>query len=510
MKRVVLYIRVSTAEQVEGTSLESQERVCREFCRKEDMEVVEVFSDRGESAKTADRPALQAMLRYTTNKKNRIDFIVAYRLDRVARNNHDFVIFSATLAKYGVAIRSATEPAVNDDDPTGRFMTTVLSAVAQLDNDIRGLRSAEGMRRVTEKGGWAFQAPTGYLRARNEDKLPILKEDPQKGPLVRMMFEDIAKGLVREQDLPKKMSALGLLTDRGGTLHVQTVFKILRNPIYAGVICHSLNNNQWQMAAFPGLVSEETFNRVRMVLEGKGHTATPHRRFNEHFPLRNSVRCAACSTQLTASFSTGRSAKYPYYRCRNKECQAVNIRKSDLEMQFAEHLSSVTETALPQLNDFAKRVLEHWNQLLAANYGEQQVVKDQVEKKEQQQRRLLEKLVQGVIKDEAYEAMNAQLDADIAVLKADRQYAAMEEDDIQGILNAATHTLRNAQRIWFALSGENQVRFQRVLFPDGLAYSPETGFGTAANHWLFNSLQEIQVEKLQVAPPSGFEPLFPG
>jgi hypothetical protein len=114
-----------------------------------------------------------------------------------------------------------------------------------------------------------------------------------------------------------------------------------------------------------------------------------------------------------------------YYRCRNAACRKVNIRKSDLEMQFAEHLSSVTEAALPQLNEFARRVLAHWSQLLAANYGEQQVIKDRVEQKEQQQRRLLEKLVQGVIKDEVYETMNAQLDADIAALKADRQYAAL-------------------------------------------------------------------------------------
>src|SRR5210317_1992509 len=124
MKRAAIYVRVSSAEQVEGTSLETQEKACREYCTKEGMEVVKVFSDKGESAKTADRPQFQRMVHFCTLKKNRIDYVVVYRLDRMARNTHDVAVYTSTLASKDVAVRSATEPI--SEDPTGRFVKTVL------------------------------------------------------------------------------------------------------------------------------------------------------------------------------------------------------------------------------------------------------------------------------------------------------------------------------------------------------------------------------------------------
>jgi len=76
MKRAALYLRVSTAEQVEGTSLETQEKTCREFCARNSIEVAQMFRDEGESAKTADRPAFQRMVKYCTTAQNRIDHVV--------------------------------------------------------------------------------------------------------------------------------------------------------------------------------------------------------------------------------------------------------------------------------------------------------------------------------------------------------------------------------------------------------------------------------------------------
>ena len=147
--KACLYLRVSGDDQVEGASLETQEKECRAYCQRNGIEVVRVFTDAGESAKTAARPQFKSLLTYSIDKQNGINCVVAYRLDRLARKTYDYAVFAATLAKYGVVIRSATEPIM--DDSTGEFLSTVLAAIAELDNDIRSQQGKDGMCRVTEK-----------------------------------------------------------------------------------------------------------------------------------------------------------------------------------------------------------------------------------------------------------------------------------------------------------------------------------------------------------------------
>jgi hypothetical protein len=57
------------------------------------------------------------------------------------------------------------------------------------------------------------------------------------------------------------------------------------------------------------LVSRETFQRVQDILAGRQVTIAPRQRYSPEFPLRNFVRCGACDSPLTGSFSTGRNKK---------------------------------------------------------------------------------------------------------------------------------------------------------------------------------------------------------
>jgi len=67
-KRAVIYARVSTTEQTEtagddkGYSIHAQQDYCERKADELEAEVVETYTDRGESARSADRPELQRML----------------------------------------------------------------------------------------------------------------------------------------------------------------------------------------------------------------------------------------------------------------------------------------------------------------------------------------------------------------------------------------------------------------------------------------------------------------
>ena len=71
--KTVLYTRVSSEEQIQNYSLDSQEKECRAYCEKQGWEIVKVFREEGESAKTANRTELTNLLKYCHDNKGNVD-----------------------------------------------------------------------------------------------------------------------------------------------------------------------------------------------------------------------------------------------------------------------------------------------------------------------------------------------------------------------------------------------------------------------------------------------------
>src|SRR5436309_7254388 len=146
----VIYCRVSSKEQIEGTSLESQEVACREYARSHDIKVLKIFIERGESAKFADRTQLIELIDFCRQNKGAFQVLLVWKVDRFARNVDDHFNIKATLLKYGVRVVSVTEPI--DSNPEGKLMETILAGFAQFDNDIRATRTIQGMKRKLQEG----------------------------------------------------------------------------------------------------------------------------------------------------------------------------------------------------------------------------------------------------------------------------------------------------------------------------------------------------------------------
>jgi len=106
----VIYCRVSSKEQVNGTSLESQEIACREYASRHQLKVVRVFVEKGESAKFADRTQLLEMLAFCKGREKNVDQLLVWKVDRLARNVGDHFNIKASLLKLGVKVVSVTEP----------------------------------------------------------------------------------------------------------------------------------------------------------------------------------------------------------------------------------------------------------------------------------------------------------------------------------------------------------------------------------------------------------------
>ena len=144
LSKAYIYIRVSSEEQVSNNSLETQERTCRDYCKRENIDVVRVFSDEGESAKTMRRTQLNIMLDLCISaKKLGITHVVIFKSDRIARNVSDYSFITGMLAKNGLILVSPLEGF--DDTPSGKLYGNILASFAQYDNDVRSQRTKMGI-----------------------------------------------------------------------------------------------------------------------------------------------------------------------------------------------------------------------------------------------------------------------------------------------------------------------------------------------------------------------------
>ena len=108
-KKAIIYCRVSTKEQVEGTSLDAQDSICRKYAERSGFEILKLFREEGESAKTADRTQLLKMMDFALKNYKEINSLIIYKVDRLARNAADYADIKRYFSKLNILVYSATE-----------------------------------------------------------------------------------------------------------------------------------------------------------------------------------------------------------------------------------------------------------------------------------------------------------------------------------------------------------------------------------------------------------------
>jgi len=330
MERAVIYVRVSDSRQVDNTSLESQESICRSWCELHSISVDRVFTEAGESAKTADRTEFQSMFAYLKRMRGSITHVLVYKLDRFSRSLDDTSLYGAQLRRLGIRLQSATEAL--SDTPSGRAMQGILAVMNQFDNETRGERSLNGMKSRVSSGRWCWTAPLGYFSGGAKNRASLVP-DPERAPLIKKLFELVASRQYTPNDALSEVTALGLKTRLGNRIPPETLGHVLRNQIYCGTV----ESKKWGISVqgdFEPLVNREIFDQVQQILTGKTTKAAPRPTTRQHFPLRGTVLCTICRRPLTAAFSRGKAGKrYGYYRC-FKASGHTNVRIERMEEDF--------------------------------------------------------------------------------------------------------------------------------------------------------------------------------
>ena len=485
----IIYIRVSTSRQLQGASLETQLRACQEFCFKSGWTVIKVFREEGESAKTTDRTQLQEMLRFCSSAKPRPEYLVIYALDRFARNGADHDTLRAGLLALRIKLRCVQTPL--GESPSEKAMERILSALPQLENELRAENCLAGMKTRLEGGRWVFKAPLGYTNGRDDSNNKTLVLDQKRAPLIKDAFDLYSTGLYTKEQVRRRMTIEGLRTLMGKPLGAEAFGRMLRNPRYAGIV----GVEHWNITAqgkFTPIVTTALFERVQEVLAGRRQTVTPHKRNRIEFPLRGFVSCAGCHKPLTASPSTGKmGVKYLYYHCQQKSCPSrVSVRAEVLHEQFLRFVRDQQPDS-KYLRLFHKVVTDVWT----AKQGDAVVLarklERQVDELKERKRKLFAAMVyQETLTRDEFNEMRTPLENELVETEDNLNRARSAETEIGAALDFAEDLLLNTAGVWERCSLDQKQRLQKVLFPRGVEYSDGV-YRTQETSFLFKSLEHV-------------------
>jgi len=241
----VIYLRVSTKEQAakdetgEGYSIPAQREACVRHIIDRGWNLAGEFTDAGESARTADRPMLRALLRRVA--EGEIGAVVVHKIDRLARSMDDHVAIRAALRRGGVQLVSVTENI--EETASGRLVEGIHALMAEFYSANLGSEIRKGMTQKAKMGGWPGRAPIGYWNVRERvggRDVSRVELDPERALLVREAFRLYATGEYSILELRGTMHAKGLTSPHarkpGAPMSASKLAEMLANPFYVGVV----------------------------------------------------------------------------------------------------------------------------------------------------------------------------------------------------------------------------------------------------------------------------------
>ena len=455
----IIYCRVSSREQVDGTSLESQEASCRDYAHIKGMRVLRVFVEQGESANFADRTQLLNVIDFCRENKGTVGVLLIWKIDRFARNVADHYSVKTTLLKYGVRVASVTEPI--DSDPTGKLMEGVLASVAQFDNDVRAMRTVQGMRRRLQEGIFPWGPPFGYRSSvTNGEKksLPDVLDEPTFS-LLRRAWKLFATGEYSQAEVGRLMASWGLASKHGRTFGPQSLYQLFTNRYYAGILVDPWDNQEYE-GKHTALVTKSEFYRVQSIIARRDRSI-PHEKDNPDFPLRGLARCPSCEHPVTGALSRGRSRKYPYYVCQAKSCsvRGRSHQAGRVHEEFGEFLDSISPkpALLSQLRDYLVEEVTNYQAELAARSAKG---KQRLKDLDSQLDELIRMRSRGLITDQEFARQRKIIGDQRSGTQNTGAAVTVDVDEVRAKFEELVAPLVHLRQTWKALQTPFRRRFE--------------------------------------------------
>ncbi len=317
------YVRVSTDKQ-EELSPDSQEKLLRDYAKKHDMILLNIFFELGVSGRKAEkRPEFQKMISSAKSKEHPVDAILVWKYSRFARNQEESIVYKSLLKKQNnVDVISVSEPLI--DGPFGSLIERIIEWMDEYYSIRLSGEVFRGMKENALRGKYQARPPLGY-RIVERGKPPVIV--PEEAEIVKTIFLKYTEEHLSFFDIARYLNQLGCKTSHGKNFETRSIEYILKNPMYCGMLRWNRTTNEtneikkeseWIITEGEqeAIISKELFEaaqkRFQSVYKPKG--SRPSSTY-KHW-LSGLLKCPSCGRTLVATTLHRKNGEpYAYFQC---------------------------------------------------------------------------------------------------------------------------------------------------------------------------------------------------
>ena len=342
--KYVLYARKSTeSDELQALSIESQVKEMLQIAEREHLDIVDIRRESHSAKDSGQRAVFKELLEDI--RRQRYNGILTWAPDRLSRNAGDLgSLVDLMDQKLLLGIRTYGQTFTNS--PNEKFLLMILCSQAKLENDNKSINVKRGLRTRCEMGLRPGQPPVGYLNERHMDRKCQSIVDPERGPIIKKMFEKVAyekwSGHKIYNWLKFEINFKSVTGNKG--LSLGNIYLILQNPYYYGIFEYPVKSGNFYTGKHIPLINKELFDQVQtqvksQVIKSEG----------KEFAFTRLMTCGLCGSGISADekfkkLKNGTVNRHVYYSCtksKDRNCKCGYINEDDLLKQFDELLDKI-------------------------------------------------------------------------------------------------------------------------------------------------------------------------
>jgi len=326
-RKIAAYCRVSTDNEDQANSFESQQRYFRQYIeRNPDWELYEVFADEGISGtNTKKRKEFNRMI--TCAKNGEFDLIVTKEISRFARNTLDSIFYTRDLKKHGVGVIFLNDN-INTLDGDAELRLAIMSSIAQEESRKTSERVKWGQKRQMEQGVVFGRSMLGYDV---KDGKMYINEDGAK--IVRLIFQKFVDEGKGTHVIARELREEGIKPMRVKEWQNTVILRVIRNEKYCGDLVQKktytpdflshekkVNLGQEEFVIIKDhhepIISRELFEKANRILDEKSLSQQGKSKHSNRYPFSGKIKCGCCGSSYVARYKTRKNgSRYKAWRC---------------------------------------------------------------------------------------------------------------------------------------------------------------------------------------------------